>query len=432
MRPWRKMALGTRVVLSILVLGLSACEEDSSSAPAIPEFEISSPTSNDTCATSQSTVDVGGSQSWPLATVAVTNQTTGQTGSATVNRVDTPCPIGCLWTGVVTKYHWRFTVTLVPGDNRIQVSATDYSGGLGSDAITIRFALSVVRAAATAGNKVTVWFSAPIDATSVNPNGSQFSFSGGLTAISASVGTTTVTVGTTIQTSGAMYTITAANSVIDDTYGLGVYPLAASATFPGLLAPFAPTNAWASAGDGQVILSWDPVAEAASYTLYRATVPGLTQDNYASLQGGTRMLGVATPHLDTGRLNGTAYYYVVTGSNATGEGPDSAEVSATSSSGATSALTGDPTSIRRTSARLNGSLINPVGYTTNVWFEYGTTPAYGLVTSQVPYSESGPILVSADLSALQGLASYYYRIVTQNSAGTFYGQREAFYIFSFW
>ena len=40
-------------------------------------------------------------------------------------------------------------------------------------------------------------------------------------------------------------------------------------------------------------------------------------------------LGVASPFVHTGLVNGTTYYFVVTALNGSGESPDSAEVNAT-------------------------------------------------------------------------------------------------------
>jgi hypothetical protein len=81
------------------------------------------------------------------------------------------------------------------------------------------------------------------------------------------------------------------------------------------------------ASDGQVIVTWAGVADAASYTVYYANATGVTPANYAGLPGGTRVTGVANPVKLTGLANTTLYYLVVTAANAGGEGPASAEIS---------------------------------------------------------------------------------------------------------
>ncbi|MFQ5597123.1 MAG: fibronectin type III domain-containing protein [Nitrospiria bacterium] len=83
-----------------------------------------------------------------------------------------------------------------------------------------------------------------------------------------------------------------------------------------------PQNVQATAGNGKVTISWDAVAGATSYNLYWNTTGGVTTaDN--------QITGVTSPHIHTGLTNGTTYYYIVTAVTASGEGPPSAEVSAT-------------------------------------------------------------------------------------------------------
>jgi cellulose 1,4-beta-cellobiosidase len=85
--------------------------------------------------------------------------------------------------------------------------------------------------------------------------------------------------------------------------------------------PPMPSGLAASAGNWQVILSWNASPGADSYNLKRSTIPG---GPYALLAS-----GVATNYADTALLSATSYYYVVSATNSAGESPDSAEVSAT-------------------------------------------------------------------------------------------------------
>jgi fibronectin type 3 domain-containing protein len=70
--------------------------------------------------------------------------------------------------------------------------------------------------------------------------------------------------------------------------------------------PDAPSNLLASPGDGQVSLTWSSIAGAAGYRVYRSSVSG----------GPYTQVGIATSgetsYMDTGLVNGTRYYYVVT------------------------------------------------------------------------------------------------------------------------
>jgi alpha-tubulin suppressor-like RCC1 family protein len=86
----------------------------------------------------------------------------------------------------------------------------------------------------------------------------------------------------------------------------------------------------ATVGDGQVTLRWFGLSEAASYNLYWSATSPLTETT------ATRISGLKeTNHSGTffyihgGLTNGTPYHYVVAAENAAGEGPRSAEVSAT-------------------------------------------------------------------------------------------------------
>ena len=90
-----------------------------------------------------------------------------------------------------------------------------------------------------------------------------------------------------------------------------------SSAFP----PVAPTNLTAAASSAQVVLSWNSSLWATNYTVSRSIVSG---GPYAII--GTTAMSTYT---DTNVVNGVTYYYVVSGVNASGTGPNSAEVSAT-------------------------------------------------------------------------------------------------------
>jgi hypothetical protein len=86
--------------------------------------------------------------------------------------------------------------------------------------------------------------------------------------------------------------------------------------------PSAPTGLSATAGVGQVALSWSPSSGAAGYKVFRGTS-----------SGGESSTPIATPtgtsYTDTSVTVGTTYYYTVKASNSAGDSPASNEVSAT-------------------------------------------------------------------------------------------------------
>jgi hypothetical protein len=87
-------------------------------------------------------------------------------------------------------------------------------------------------------------------------------------------------------------------------------------------APPAPTNLAATAGNGQVSLSWTASTGATGYTVKRSTTAG---GPYTAAAPGV----TTTTYTDTGLTNGTKYFYVVTASSANGESGNSNEASAT-------------------------------------------------------------------------------------------------------
>jgi hypothetical protein len=94
----------------------------------------------------------------------------------------------------------------------------------------------ITSAIATGSNAVTVRFNRRINPASVQPNGSQFTFSGGLVTIGASVVDREVRLTTNAQSSGVSYQVTAAGTV-QDTYGLALDAAARTTNFIGYQAP---------------------------------------------------------------------------------------------------------------------------------------------------------------------------------------------------
>lgn len=91
----------------------------------------------------------------------------------------------------------------------------------------------------------------------------------------------------------------------------------------GLQTPAAPTGLTAtSAGANQLNLTWAASPTAVSYTLKRATVTG---GPYATIASGL----IALNFSDTGLTTSMPYHYVVSATNANGEGTNSAQATAT-------------------------------------------------------------------------------------------------------
>ncbi len=91
---------------------------------------------------------------------------------------------------------------------------------------------------------------------------------------------------------------------------------------PAPTVPPAPANLVATPGNNTVGLTWDTTPTALTYNVKRATVAG---GPYTPIATGV----VPTNYSDNTAVNGTTYYYVVSATNAQGEGADSNEASAT-------------------------------------------------------------------------------------------------------
>src|SRR5271154_6048552 len=92
-------------------------------------------------------------------------------------------------------------------------------------------------------------------------------------------------------------------------------------TSDGNSASAAPTNLTATAGNQQASLAWTASSGATSYYVKRGTASGGPYTTVGTPAG--------TTYADTKLTNGTAYYYVVTAVNATGESGNSNQATAT-------------------------------------------------------------------------------------------------------
>ncbi|MBB6692127.1 fibronectin type III domain-containing protein [Cohnella xylanilytica] len=168
--------------------------------------------------------------------------------------------------------------------------------------------------------------------------------------------------------------------------------------------PAAPAGLSATAGNAQVSLSWTASAGATGYNVKRATTSG---GPYATVATGV----TATSYADTGLTNGTTYYYVVSATNAAGESPNSAQVSATPTAAPT--VPAAPAGLTATAGNAQVSLS---------WTASAGATGYNVkraTTSGGPYTTvaTGVTATSYADTGLTNGTTYYYVVSATNAAG---------------
>jgi len=167
--------------------------------------------------------------------------------------------------------------------------------------------------------------------------------------------------------------------------------------------PAAPAGLTATAGNAQVSLSWTASSGATSYRIKQSTTSG---GPYSNIATNTTSL----TYTNTGLVNGTTYYYVVSAVNTNGESANSSQVSATPIAGSVPAT---PTGLTATAGNARVALN---------WSASSGATSYRMkrsTTSGGPYSNIATNTTSLTYTntGLTNGTTYYYVVSAVNTNG---------------
>jgi hypothetical protein len=144
---------------------------------------------------------------------------------------------------------------------------------------------------------------------------------------------------------------------------------------------------------------------------------------------------ISSPLFITGLNANTTYYYRLVASNNLGATSGTIYSFKTNSNptpkpATPTSRTNSATNIAQTSVSLNGQ-VNPNGFQTNYWFEYGKDNKLGSTTSITSVNDNNISLtslvnVSNPVTGLEAGTKYYFRLNAQNQFGTVNGTTLSF------
>jgi fibronectin type 3 domain-containing protein len=249
---------------------------------------------------------------------------------------------------------------------------------------------------ATRGNgQVTLAWAAPGNTGGSAIAGYTVTRNPGNVSTDAAAGATGLTV--TSLTNGTLYTF-AIVAVSACGVSVGASAQATPATVPG-----APSITSATAGDGQVAVSWNQPASNGGNAIVNYTV--------TSIPGGFTAISATTSAAVTGLANGTSYTFTVHATNGAGNGPEStASAAATPASSQTAP--GAPANVTATA----GNGLSQVSWTAP---SSGGSAITGYTVAATPASVTAQAIgTSVTVNGLTNGTSYTFKVVAANAIGS--------------
>ena len=327
--------------------------------------------------TFEAPISDGGS---PIASYIATSNPEGKTGSVTQSGSGT-----ITVTGLTNGTPYTFTVTAT---NAIGTSTPSAASSSVTPATLPGVPTNV--AATAENNQATVTFDAPISNGGSTITGYTVTSSAGDTQSGTS---SPIIVTGLVNGTAYTFTVTATNAIGTSTAS------AASNSVTPVTVPGVPTNVAATAGNNQATVTFEaPISDGGS------PITGYTVTSSA----GDTQSGTSSPIIVTGLVNGTAYTFTVTATNAIG----TSTASAASNSVTPVTVPGVPTNVAATAGNNQATVI----FSTPI--SDGGSPITGYtVTSSNGTTQSGassPITVTG----LANGTAYTFTVTATNSVGT--------------